>query len=250
MLTVIGLSSFALAGLTACQSTQSKSAELKKEGQKTLKAAEKPLTIPKESKDVKVLDTTILTDQNGSAVVVDLQNNSDQTLTNVPILINVLDAKGKSAFTNSLPGIEPALNHVPLMKPHASMRWINDQVLATQKPKSVKVKVGETDTTFTGAQPDIEVSPPKLEVDSTSGIEATGTAVNKTGKPQDTLLLYCVATNGDTVVAAGRGAIQHFKAGTKPVHYAIFFIGDPKGAKLTLTTFPTLPTTAPTGGGT
>jgi hypothetical protein len=43
------------------------------------------------------------------------------------------------------------------------------------------------------------------------------------------------------VVAAGRGAIDHLKAGTKPLHYDIFFIGDPKGADLEVTQFPALP---------
>jgi hypothetical protein len=50
-----------------------------------------------------------------------------------------------------------------------------------------------------------------------------------------------VARKGDKVVAAGRGLIGRLKAGTKPVNYHIFFIGDPKGAQVDITSFPTLP---------
>ena len=55
------------------------------------------------------------------------------------------------------------------------------------------------------------------------------------------LLLYAVAREGDRVVAAGRGAIEQLKAEPKPLPYNIYFIGDPRGADVTVTAFPTLP---------
>ena len=64
--------------------------------------------------------------------------------------------------------------------------------------------------------------------------------VNKTGADQGRLLLYAVASKGGKVVAAGRGAIDHLKHSTKPLHYTIFFIGDPKGAKVDVTSFPAI----------
>jgi hypothetical protein len=235
-----GLAVSALTGLVACQSTQSRSAELEKEGAKTL-LANSGLQIKKESTDVKVVSTTLLTDANGSAVVVGLHNDSSQSLINVPILINVLDAKGKSVYSNDIPGIEPALATVPYIPAGGEMEWINDQVLATGKPNSVKVKVGASTDTYSGPLPDIEVTAPKLEGDPVSGLEATGKVVNRTGQEQKRLLLFVVARSGGKVVAAGRGAIEHMKASTKPLHYDVFFIGNPAGAKLELTQFPALP---------
>ena len=46
---------------------------------------------------------------------------------------------------------------------------------------------------------------------------------------------------GGKIVAAGRGAIEPFKAKPKPVPYNIYFIGDPRGAEVTVTEFPSLP---------
>jgi hypothetical protein len=239
-LAVAGLALLLASSLAACQSTQSRSAELEKEGAKTL-LADSGVKIEKESTEVKVTSATVLSDSNGSAVVVGLHNSSEENLVDVPILVDVIDAKGKSVYTNAIPGIEPALAAVPYIPAGGDVEWVNDQVLASGKPKSVKVKVGASTDSYSGAIPGIEVSAPKIEGDPVSGIEATGTVVNKTGEDQDRLLLYAVARSGGRVVAAGRGAIEHLKPGTKPLHYDIFFIGDPTGTELELTEFPTLP---------
>ena len=239
-LAVAGLALLAVAGLTACQSTQDRSAELASKGSKTL-LNDKGLTVDKESTDVKVTSTALLTDPNGSAVVVDLHNDSGQNLTDVPILIDVLDAKGKSVYKNNVPGIEQALAAVPFIPANGDVEWVNDQVLATGKPKSVKVRVGASTASFSGAPPDIQVSSPTVEGDPVSGIEATGTVVNKTGADQERLLLYGVARKGNRIVAAGRGAIEHLKAGAKKLKYDIYFIGNPQGADVKVTQFPTLP---------
>jgi hypothetical protein len=241
-ITVAGLALLVATSLAACESTQSRSAGLEREGGKEL-LADSGVKIEKESTDVKVTSATVLSDPNGSAVVVSLHNSSDKNLVDVPILIEVLDAKGKSVYTNAIPGIEPALAAVPFIPAGGDVDWVNDQVLAAGKPKSVKVKVGASTDSYSGPQPDIEVSAPKVEGDPVSGIEATGTVVNKTGKDQERLLLYAVGRQGGRVVAAGRGAIEHLKAGTKPLHYDIFFIGDPTGTDLEVTEFPTLPGT-------
>ena len=225
--------------VTGCESTQDKSAKIGAELGPV--AHEEGLSISKRSKEVRVVSTILLSDANGSAVVVELHNSSAHDLAEAPILIDVLDAKGKSVYTNAIPGIEPALAAVPYIAAGGDVDWVNDQVQAAGKPKSVKVEVGASSDSYSGALPDIEVSAPKVEGDPVSGIEATGTVVNRTGKDQERLLLYAVARSGGRVVAAGRGAIEHLKPGTKPLHYDIFFIGDPTGTDLEVTEFPTLP---------
>jgi hypothetical protein len=239
-LAAAGLAVLAVTGLTACQSTQDRSAELERKSATTL-LSDSGLRIEKESIDVRVTSTTLLTDASGSAVVVSLHNSSDRDLIDVPILIDVRDAKGKSVYRNDIPGIEPALAAVPYIPAAGQAQWVNDQVLASAKPKSVKVKVGAGSDSYSGPLPDIQVSVPKLEGDPVSGLEATGTVVNRSGKEQARLLLYAIGRKGGEVVAAGRGAIDHMKAGGKPQHYDVFFIGDPTGADLEVTQFPTLP---------
>ena len=234
------LATFAAIGLSACESTQSRSAELEKKGEKALLVDSSP-TIGKESKVVKVTSSTLLTDSYGSAVVVRLHNSSDQNLVDVPIQVEVLDSKGRTVYSNEIPGIETELAAVPYIPAGGDATWVNDQVQASGVPASVRVKVGASSRSYAGPMPEIEVSAPRIEGDPVSGVEATGTVVNRTGEDQERLLLYAVGTKGGKVVAAGRGAIEHLKGTTKPLHYDIFFIGDPKGSEIEMTQYPTLP---------
>lgn len=233
----------ALAGValvvTGCESTQDKSAKIAAELGPVKQ--EKGLKISKQSKEVEVVSSTLLTDQNGSAVVVRLRNRSNENLVGVPIAIDVLDAKGKSVYTNGIPGIEPALAAVPFIPAGGEAEWVHDQILATGVPAKVEVKVGEGGEPFKGEQPQISVSEPKLEGDPYSGVLAGGNVENQSGEDLERLLLYAVATKGGEVVAAGRGAIEPFKAKPKPFPYNIYFIGDPGGADVTVSQFPSLP---------
>lgn len=235
--------SLVLAGValvtTGCESTQDKSAKIAAELGPVKQ--EKGLKITKQSKDVKVVSSTLLSDQNGSAVVVRLRNDSGDDLVGVPIAIDVLDAKGKSVYRNDIPGVEPALAAVPFIPAHGETEWVHDQILATGKPTTVEVKVGEGGEPFSGKQPQISVSEPKLEGDPYSGVLAGGNVVNESGEDLERLLLYAVATKGGKVVAAGRGAIEPFKAKPKPFPYNVYFIGDPNGAEVKVSQFPSLP---------
>lgn len=231
---------FATAGLAGCQSTQDRSAELEAEGSTQL-LSEDGLQIKHRNPDVKVVSSIVLSGAEGSnAVVVDLHNDSGENLTEVPILIEVTNAKGKPFYKNDIPGIEPALAAVPYIPAHGDAEWVNDQVLGAGRPKSVEVTVGTGGGTYAGELPEISVSEPKLEGDPVSGISATGGVVNKTGEDQRRLLIYVVARRGDEVVAAGRAAIEHLKPERKKLNYTVFFVGDPTGAALKLSEFPAL----------
>lgn len=233
----------ALAGValvvSGCESTQDKSAKIASELGPVKQ--EKGLKISRESKDVKVVGTTLLSDEVGAAVAVELRNESSKDLIDVPIAIDVLDAKGRSVYTNTIPGIEPALAAMPFLGAGEEAVWVHDQVLATGKPAKVKVRVGASDATFSGEQPQISVSDPKLEGDPYTGVAAGGNVLNESGGDLVRLLLYGIAREGGQIVAAGRGAIEPLKANGKKAPYNIYFIGDPRGAEVTVTQFPALP---------
>lgn len=235
--TALGL--LALAGLSACQSTQSRSAELEGESANVL-LEEEGLEVGKQDPDIAIVSTTVLSEKEGSAVVVELHNNSGENLVDAPISVEVLDAKGKVVYTNNTPGLEQALIAVPFIPAGGDAIWVNDQVLATGTPKTARVKVGEGGIPFSGAQPTIEVSEPKVEGDPVSGLVAEGTVVNRTGEDQNRLVFYAVARKGGKIVAAGRGAIEHLKPDTKKLFYNVYFIGDPTGADVELSYYPTL----------
>jgi hypothetical protein len=223
-----------------CESTQDKSAAIAESLGPVQQ--EKGLEIKEESKDVEVVDTALLSSAGETAVVVELRSRAKEPLVNVPILIDVLDAKGKSVYRNDIPGIEPALAYVPLIRPNETFAWVHNQVLAIGKPDSVKVKVGASDATLTGEIPDIEVRQPELENDVVSGRNARGVAINHTGEIHERLLVYGVVRRGDEIVAAGRAAIEEMKP-DKPLVYRIYFVGDPRGADLEIASFPTLNST-------
>jgi hypothetical protein len=234
----------AAALVAGCQSTQSKSAEIAAALGPVQK--QKKLTIDKPSKDFEVIDTAVLSDVNGAAAVVTVKNKTDQDMVDVPILINVKDAKDKSIYRNNIPGIEPALQYIPLIRAGQTLDWVNNQVLAVGKPKSVDVTVGDG-RPWDAAEPPLQVDTnPVIEVDSVSGVNARGTATNKSPEKLDRLLFFGVARQGDQIVAAGRAAIQDMNPDREKT-YHIFFIGDPRdGDSLEVNYFPTLPNTIAT----
>jgi hypothetical protein len=225
---------------SGCQSTQAKSAELAKSGDKLLDTEN--ISITHQSADVKVLSSTVLVGKDTSTVAVELENDSQTGLINVPIQIDVRDAKGKSIFKNNAAGTDPTLTSVPVIGPGAKVWWVHDQVFApTATPASVKVQVGDAPEPFPEI-PEVSVSKAKLEVDSISGSdEASGTVENKSTEDLKAVYVYAVAMKGGKVVAAGRGAIDKLKADAKkPDDYHIFFTaGDPAGAEIQVFATPT-----------
>jgi hypothetical protein len=237
---IIVLALAVLAGLTvtACQSTQDKAKGIQAQN-KALLASEHGISVSKPNKDVKVLGTTLLHDQYGDAIVVELRNESNRTLVNMPILIDLRDAKGKSVYRNDIIGLDPALTHVPLIEPGQTFDWVNDQLSPNGTPKTAKVKVGPSEGTAPAKLPEIEVGPAHIQNDP-SGILARGEVTNKSQIDQLKLVLYAVARSGGKVVAAGRGQFKALKAGGSPGNYSIFFIGDPRGADVTVTAPPSV----------
>ena len=126
------------------------------------------------------------------------------------------------------------------MRPGETVTWVNDQILASGTPKSAKVTVGQPDSTDPAQIPEIAVSPPRLQQDS-SGLVVRGTMTNKSQIDQRKLTLFAVARQGGEIVAAGRGGYKNLRADApKPGNYNIFFIGDPRGAEITVTAPPSV----------
>lgn len=232
---VLALLAAALAA--GCESTQSKSARLEANADTSLDE-EKGVDVKKENPDVKVLSTSTLKDKNGEAVVVRLRNVGKEALANLPIAVKLADRAGKSVYTNTQPGLETALAHIAFLKPGQELFWVNDQVVSTGRPAQADTKIGAAKS-VTGSTPQIEIRGAHLERDPVSGIAAKGRVFNHSQVLQRRLPIFCVARSRDTVVAAGRAILEKVKPG-KGAPFTIFFIGDPRGARLTLTPLPTI----------
>jgi hypothetical protein len=186
-----------------------------------------------------VVEKRVLQDENGTAAVIVLRSRATAPLHGVPVEIEVAGAGGKTLFKNDQPGIDPALVGPSVLLPGKEFAWVNDQVVATAKAVSVNATPGAPKDRPSGELPRIEVTAPRLQGDPVSGIQATGTVTNRSQVEQTDLVLYCVARRDERIVAAGRGAIPKLKPG-KRLPYHVFFIGNPRGAKLSIEAPPTV----------
>lgn len=227
------------AGLSACESSQDKSARLAKAG--AHKAELQTVSAGAKNPDVEVLGTTVLTNKDGGkAVVVELEDTGAPQAA-VPIQIDAKDAKGASVYKNNLEGLQVSLQQMAYLAKSQKTFWVHDQVVSVDAPKSVAVQVGKATAVPPGGTiPDIRLVGTKLATDST-GLVATGQVQNRSKIAQKNLPIYAVATKHGKVVAAGRAIIERLdpEPQKKPTIFRIYFIGNPEGAQLTVRAVPT-----------
>ncbi|MDX6665884.1 MAG: hypothetical protein QOG68_2090 [Solirubrobacteraceae bacterium] len=225
--------------LSACESTQDKAAKVRAAGEQAL-AGRKGLRITQLNKDVSVTGKTILHDANGTAVVVELVNKGKQDEAQVPIGIELTDAKGKKMFANDAPGLEPALVSMPLLPRDKDSFWVHNQIIATGVPAKLAVKVGLPKTTDVPAKPPhITLSDIKLDHDD-SGAFVTGQVHNRSSVLQKRVTIFCIAKKGGKIIAAGRGVVDKLPPSPtpKPIRFSVYFIGNPAGGTLHFTVPP------------
>jgi len=223
--------------LTGCSSSFEQSRKLEAEGSDAL-AGQKGVAVNRSSKDLDVTGTAVIHDENGAAAVVTLRSSAKTDQVDAPIAIDVVDRKGTSVFKNDTPGLEPSLTHVPVVRPGETFDWVNDQVQAAGTPAKVKARVGNPPKAAPGTPlPKLTVSGVRLENDATSGVLATGTIRNDSKVLQVKLVAFGVVRDGDKVVAAGRAGLPKLKPG-KDLPFRMFFIGDPRKGKLTISVPP------------
>jgi len=228
----------AAVALSACQTTQSLSAQRAKSAKKLV--AEKGLTIGKANPDIAIGHTAVLQDANGIAAVVELRNKGKSAQARLPVAISVTDAKGKALYRNNIAGLEDSLVSIALLERGQDAFWVNNQITATGKPAKVHATVGMSKGKLPAKVPSLEISAVHLSSDSGSVI-AKGTIANKSTVAQKRVTIFCVARRGSSIVAAGRAIVDIVPpAGGKPTPFTVFFIGNPKGAKLVFAAPPTV----------
>lgn len=222
--------------LAACESSQTRSARLRAAA--GTRKVEKGLTIARDNPGVRVASTTLLTDAKASrsAAVVELRNTSQHPLAGLPLLFTVTGAGGKKLFSNDSPGASPDLTTVPSLAPGDTLDWVNDAIINVTGGQAVAAHVGEPAKPV--AQPaaatPMRLEGVKLDSDPVDGTTVTGRVVNPTSTTQERLVIFATARRGDKLVAAGRAVVPVVKPGGKGTRFTIFFVGDPRGAKLKL----------------
>jgi hypothetical protein len=224
--------------ISGCESSQDRSAQLKKAGQGVI-ANQRGLVISERNSDVRVVHTGVITDPNGTAAAIVLRNVKPTTLASLPIAITVLGPGGKSVFRNNSPGLQPSLVSVAALPARGEITWVNDQVIPTGKAIAVHAEVGAGGSGAPASLPRIDVGAPRLSNDPSSGLEASGRITNPSSVVQLKLFVYVSAWRAGRLVSAGRGAIARLAAHAHTT-YHVFLIGNPQGARLTVVAPPTV----------
>lgn len=219
----------AAVALSACQTTQELSAERARSAKKL--GRQKGLTVGKANPDVAIGTTAVLQDANGIAAVVELENKGRAAEARLPLAISITDAGGKAIYRNNLAGLDDSLTSMALLERGQRAFWVNNQITASGKPAKVEAVVGVAKGRAPAALPRLTISGVTLSSDA-GGAIAKGTVANASKIDQRRVTIFCVARRGPKIVAAGRATVDALPAGGKPAHFTVFFIGNPKGAKL------------------
>lgn len=224
--------------VSACESTADKSARIAAEGEKAVQASA-TLKI-KPSADLRVARAVVVRGAGGAvAAAVQVRNRGGAAQRDVPVLIDVRDAKGGSLYKNDQVGLQPALQRLASVGARKTAWWVNDQVTTAAAPRRVTARVGAALAAKPGSVPNVGVTGLHFESDAT-GRYLTGTVVNPVQRVLKDVPIFAVALKGSKVVAAGRALVPKLPAkGTKKkVVFRLFFVGDPRGARVQLTIAP------------
>jgi len=241
LLAAASATALSLTGCFGVETTPEKSAKAAAKAKNAV-TAQKGLKIGAVNAKVKVEDAAIVQDPNGVAAVVRLKNTGSTQVT-VPIAITVSDAQGKKLYANDTPGLDPSLTSVAVLKAGGEVDWVNNQILVAGKAAKAAAEVGQAKGKGApSALPEIAIEGVTHGQDE-DGFFAQGTLRNESAVSQKRLVVTCVARDGGKVVAAGRAVVEKldpFATVKKPTKFTVFFIGDPKSAKLDCSAPPTV----------
>lgn len=227
-----------LLALAGCESSQEQSARLAK--QATGAIEDRAHLVDKQSSAVKIVSRTVLRSDDRAAAVVEVRNVTGRALAQLPIAVRVFGKGNRRLFTNELPGLQASLTQVPLIQASRSFVWVNDQLSLSAPARRVEAVVGAAAIRSVPARlPAITVTNPRLGVDPISGVQVKAKVTNKSKVRQVNLVVYGVARRRGKVVAAGRAIVPRLGPG-RSAPMTMFFVGNPRGAKLELSAPPSV----------
>jgi hypothetical protein len=226
-----------VAGTAGCETTQDLSAKIgRKLGHQSAIAG--TTTLGAVNRDVRVDRTVLLSAGGQSAVALKLTNTSARTQIAFPVLIDVLDAKGASVYRNNTKGIEPSIQQLALLAPHATVWWVDNEVLASGGvPKTVSGQLGASTARPPRVVPQITTQGVSAS-DGFPGPHVTVTVRNRSAIVQRQLPVYAVALRGEELLGAGRGIVPSLAAGAS-AQIQIPIVGTVGAATIVLTIPPT-----------
>jgi hypothetical protein len=222
----------------AITTTQEKDARLAVKAERTVFNA-KRIKFGHAPDGVKILGTSIVRSKGGTAIAVDVRNDSANPVNDLPLAVGV-QSDGKKQYLNLERGTSYFEAHIPSLAAGAETTW----VFSSKK----EVPAGEPFARFgEAADPPLTVaeSLPSLEVTQTLHNSAKGgpkvdvEVVNDSDIPQYEIQLYAWAKDGDQLRAAGTAKVSELDGGdSATVHMTLD--GDPGKAPLEVSAPPTI----------
>jgi hypothetical protein len=243
-LVVVGCGALALTA-SACQSTESESAKVAREGGAAEVASS--LKLGAVDRSVRFSHVTLVSGGGRTAIAVKLTSTSSRTQGEVPLLVKATGDGGKVLYSNAT-GAEPLLQRVTLLRAHTSIWWVDDEVLTSSKVSNATVTVGTGERSHADRR-SAALSATVTHVAGQSGASTVSALLtNRTGRAQSGVPVFAVALRGAKVVAAGRSVVASAPArDADTTSFDIPLVGDATGAKIVLTALP--PSAAAAGGG-
>jgi hypothetical protein len=222
------------AAVSGCATTQDANQRASIQADRTI-ASRQPLAFKGVSRDVRVVDASVVRGRDGSAIVVVLRNTGDAAANDLPIEVGPQGGRPLNAGAN-----------VPYFQSHAPAIAAGDEatwVYTTQERLGSGAAFARVGAPAVGAPKADRV--PELQV-SDSGVSSTkdggsvlAEVTNDSGVPQYGLDVYAVARKGGRYVAAGRTSLAHLGV-SKSAHLTLTLVGDAKGADVRIFVPPTL----------
>ena len=168
-----------------------------------------------------------------AAVIVELDSkDKTQGLLWAPIDVKLLDAGGNIVAETNTEGADPAIVHVPFVPAGGQSFYVNDLLSPSATPVSATVTLGGKPVALP-AGADFLKATAKYVTDPDFGAGFDGTITNTATVRQEQLIVQVIARRGADIVAAGTSIVKGLEPGASQEFQGLF-IGDPRGAKLTV----------------
>ena len=234
---LLALAAVALLALGGCaDSTQRRSERAELQAKRRV-AGRDPQRVVRRSPDVHVEDVALVRDSRSAAIVVDLRSSAARPLTDVPIAVGVVGARGRRRPLNGRPGLSWFQTHVPAIAAGGRATW----VFRTTRRAGVRGRP----FAVAGALPPQPLSSarslPSIEASSlaATGRTARARVQNASDVPQSGLQVYAVERSRGRYVAAGRAALATLAPGTSTT-VRVPLTGDSRGSTPRILVTPTI----------
>ncbi|MFN8149890.1 MAG: hypothetical protein U0R24_02025 [Solirubrobacterales bacterium] len=216
--------------------TQEKDARLEVKAERTVFDPKK-IELGEPPAGVELGATTVLRTKDGSAVAVEVSNETDAPVNDVPLAVGVRTDEGKQ-YLNLEKGSSYFETHVPSLAPGEKTTWVyasRDEIPDGQ----VFAQLGtpaDPPLTVADELPDVEVSQPG-KGDDQGRIEVE--VSNDSDVPQYEMQLYAWAVDGGELRAAGTAKVAKLEGG-QTTTVRLKLTGDPGGAPIEVSAPPTI----------